>query len=102
MTRQSSVMDDSIFLDQFLKVANYEDTVRQLDIYYGIGALRHEIIYLRSWVTNDYVLVKRQLLRYQSPITGLFPVLSSDTEIGSVRESVYCAAAVWGLYQSYR
>ncbi|XP_018570272.1 probable phosphorylase b kinase regulatory subunit beta isoform X2 [Anoplophora glabripennis] len=82
MTRQSSIIDDSIYLDQFLKVANYEDTVRQLDIYYGI--------------------VKRQLLHYQSPITGLFPVLSSDTEIGSVRESVYCAAAVWGLYQSYR
>lgn len=48
------------------------------------------------------VLVKRQLLRYQSPITGLFPVVTSDTEVGSVRESVYCAAAVWGLYQSYR
>lgn len=46
--------------------------------------------------------VKRQLLRYQSPITGLFPVFSSDTEVGSVRESVYCAAAVWGLYQAYR
>lgn len=41
-------------------------------------------------------------MRYQSPITGLFPVLSTDTEIGSVRDSVYCAAAVWGLYQSYR
>lgn len=39
MTRQNSVLDDSINLDQFLKVANYEDTVRQLDIYYGIGAL---------------------------------------------------------------
>jgi phosphorylase kinase alpha/beta subunit len=39
---------------------------------------------------------------YQSPITGLFPVLSTDTKIGSVRDSVYCAAAVWGLYQAYR
>ncbi|XP_049821937.1 probable phosphorylase b kinase regulatory subunit beta isoform X1 [Aethina tumida] len=82
LTRQNSVLDDNIYLDQFLKVSNYEDTVKQLDIYYG--------------------MVKRQLLRYQSPITGLFPVLSSDTEIGSVRESVYCAAAVWGLYQAYR
>lgn len=43
MTRQSSIIDDSIFLDQFLKVTNYEDTVRQLDIYYGIGVL-HEIV----------------------------------------------------------
>ncbi|KAJ8920978.1 hypothetical protein NQ315_015773 [Exocentrus adspersus] len=82
MTRQNSVKEENIYLDQFLKVENYEDTVRQLDIYYG--------------------MVKRQLLRHQSPITGLFPVLSTDIEIGSVRESVYCAAAVWGLYQAYR
>ncbi|KAI4464851.1 phosphorylase b kinase regulatory subunit [Holotrichia oblita] len=82
VTRQSSVIEDNINLEQFLKISDYEDTVRQLDIYYG--------------------LVKRQLLRYQSPITGLFPVLSSDTEVGSVRESVYCAAAIWGLYQAYR
>ncbi|CAH1131091.1 unnamed protein product [Ceutorhynchus assimilis] len=81
MTSQSNCLDDLNF-DQFIKTANYEETVRQLDIYYG--------------------MVKRQLLRYQSHITGLFPVLSVDTEIGSVRESVYCAAAVWGLYQAYR
>nr|CAI5845347.1 unnamed protein product [Callosobruchus analis] len=80
--RQNSVIDDSVYIDQFLKISNYEDTVRQLDIYYG--------------------MVKRQLLQYQSPITGLFPVLSNDKEVGSVRESIYCAAAVWGLYQAYR
>lgn len=28
---------DDINLDQFLKVANYEDTVKELDVYYGIG-----------------------------------------------------------------
>ncbi|XP_039952153.1 probable phosphorylase b kinase regulatory subunit beta isoform X2 [Bactrocera neohumeralis] len=78
--RQASLED--IHLDQFLKTSNYEDTVKQLDIYYGI--------------------VKRQLLRYQSPITGLFPVMSTDHEVGSVRDSVYCAAAVWSLYQAYR
>ncbi|CAD7086045.1 unnamed protein product [Hermetia illucens] len=69
-------------VDQFLKTSNYENTVRQLDIYYGI--------------------VKRQLLQYQSPISGLFPVMSTDQEVGSVRDSVYCAAAVWSLYQAYR
>ncbi len=61
---------------------NYEDTIRQLDIYYGI--------------------VKRQILRYQSPTSGLFPVLSSDTQVGSIRDSIYCAAAIWSLYQAYR
>lgn len=75
-------MDDSINIEQFLKISNYENTVKQLDVYYGI--------------------VKRQLLRYQCPITGLFPVLSIDTEVGSIRDSVYCATAVWGLYQAYR
>ena len=33
--RQPSL--DDINLDQFLKISNYEDTVKQLDIYYGIG-----------------------------------------------------------------
>lgn len=78
--RQASL--DDINLDQFLKISNYEDTVKQLDIYYGI--------------------VKRQLLQIQSPITGLFPVLSTDKEVGSIRDSVYCAAAIWSLYQAYR
>ncbi|XP_053979168.1 probable phosphorylase b kinase regulatory subunit beta isoform X1 [Hylaeus volcanicus] len=78
--RQGSIID--LDIDMFLKISNYEDTVRQLDIYYGI--------------------VKRQLLRYQSCITGLFPQISSDEVVGSIRESIYCAAAVWSLYQAYR
>lgn len=36
-TRQSSVVDDNINIDQFLKISNYEDTVRHLDTYYGMG-----------------------------------------------------------------
>nr|CAD7426552.1 unnamed protein product [Timema monikensis] len=78
--RQGSIGD--VDIDMSLKISNYEDTVRQLDIYYG--------------------LVKRQLLRYQSSITGLFPVLSTDEKLASVRDSLYCAAAVWSLYQAYR
>jgi len=57
--RQASLED--INLDQFLKISNYEETIKQLDIYYGI--------------------VKRQLLQNQSEITGLFPVLSTDKEV---------------------
>nr|XP_024219665.1 probable phosphorylase b kinase regulatory subunit beta [Halyomorpha halys] len=64
------------------KISSYEEVVGQLDIFYGI--------------------IKRQLLRYQSPVTGLFPCISTDETIGSVRESIYCAAAIWSLYQSYR
>ncbi|KAI4500038.1 hypothetical protein M0802_004908 [Mischocyttarus mexicanus] len=78
--RQGSVID--LDVDMFLKISNYEDTVKQLDIYYGI--------------------VKRQLLRYQSCITGLFPQITTDKVVGSIRESIYCAAAIWSLYQAYR
>ncbi|XP_014223214.1 probable phosphorylase b kinase regulatory subunit beta isoform X2 [Trichogramma pretiosum] len=78
--RQGSVIDFDI--DMFLKISNYEDTVRQLDIYYGI--------------------VKRQILHYQSCITGLFPQVSDEKKVGSIRESIYCAAAIWSLYQAYR
>ncbi|XP_054258864.1 probable phosphorylase b kinase regulatory subunit beta isoform X3 [Macrosteles quadrilineatus] len=70
-----------IDVDINLKASSYEDTIRQLDIYYG--------------------LVKRQLLRYQSPITGLFPTLSNEEKVASVRESIYCAAAIWSLFQAY-
>ncbi|XP_046386371.1 probable phosphorylase b kinase regulatory subunit beta isoform X1 [Ischnura elegans] len=79
--RHGSVGD--IDVDPHLKITRkYEETVRKLDGHYG--------------------LVKRQLLRYQSSITGLFPVLSTDEHVGSVRESIYCAAAVWSLHQAYR
>uniref|UniRef100_A0A0C9RTQ7 Phosphorylase b kinase regulatory subunit n=2 Tax=Fopius arisanus TaxID=64838 RepID=A0A0C9RTQ7_9HYME len=78
--RQGSVYD--LDIDMFLKISNYEDTVRQLDVYYGI--------------------VKRQLLNYQSCINGLFPVTSTDKKIGSVKDSIYCASAIWSLYQAYR
>ncbi|KAK9879410.1 hypothetical protein WA026_006476 [Henosepilachna vigintioctopunctata] len=78
----NNIVGDNSNSEQFLKISNYENTVKQLDVYYGI--------------------VKRQLLRHQCPITGLFPVLSVDAEVGSIRDSVYCAAAVWGLYQAYR
>jgi phosphorylase kinase alpha/beta subunit len=50
----------------------------------------------------SFILVKRQLLQFQSPISGLFPVLSTDKEVGSIRDSIYCAAAIWSLYQSYK
>lgn len=59
--RQNSLTLEDINLDQFLKISNYEETIKQLDIYYGI--------------------VKRQLLQNQSEITGLFPVLSTDKEV---------------------
>lgn len=78
--RHYSVYDMDI--ESHTRASNYEETVQQLDVYYGI--------------------VKRQLLRYQHPITGIFPSLSTDTKVASVRDSIYCAAAIWSLFQAYR
>ncbi|XP_025426004.1 probable phosphorylase b kinase regulatory subunit beta isoform X2 [Sipha flava] len=78
--KNTSFVDADV--DLHLKISNYEETVKHLDIYYGI--------------------VKRQLLRYQSAINGLFPVLSDDDVEASVRDSIYCAAAIWSLFQAYR
>ena len=49
-----------------------------------------------------YGIVKRHLLRYQSAITGLYPALSSDKKIGSVRDTLYCCMATWSLSQAYK
>ncbi len=46
--------------------------------------------------------VKRQILRYQSPTTGLFPDHSKEKKVGSVRSTIYCSMAVWSLQQAYK
>lgn len=45
--------------------------------------------------------VKRQLLQNQSPVTGLFPRISSDSIESHIRDTLYCACAIWSLYQAY-
>ncbi|KAH9489748.1 hypothetical protein Btru_036653 [Bulinus truncatus] len=52
-----------------------------------------------------YMLLKHQILRYQSPTNGLFPSIGSDkntNRIAHVRDSLYCAVAVWSLSQAYK
>lgn len=46
MIRQGSL--DDINTQQFLKISNYEDTVRQLDIYYAIGLLNFTNLNLKN------------------------------------------------------
>ena len=55
------------------------DTLGHLDHYYG--------------------LVKRQLVRYQSPTSHLYPDKSTNQVEAHLRDSIYCSAAVWSLYQ---
>uniref|UniRef100_A0A4D5RAB5 Phosphorylase b kinase regulatory subunit n=1 Tax=Scolopendra viridis TaxID=118503 RepID=A0A4D5RAB5_SCOVI len=64
------------------KSTNYLHIVRQLDLHYGI--------------------VKRKILKYQSPTTGLFPRVANDQIHAYIRDSIYCAAGVWSLYQAYK
>ena len=49
-----------------------------------------------------YGIVKRNLLRYQNPITGLYPVTSSEKNIGSVRDTLYCCMSTWSLGQAFK
>ena len=50
----------------------------------------------------SFIPVKRQLLRFQSATTGLFPEHSSDTEVGSVHSTIYSSMAIWSLYQAFK
>jgi hypothetical protein len=45
------MLEDNVNLEQFLKVSNYEDTVRQLDIYYGMGISTAPIITASLFLT---------------------------------------------------
>ena len=46
--------------------------------------------------------VKRHLLRYQNPITGLYPVTSSEKQVGSIRDTIYCCMSTWSLGQAFK
>jgi hypothetical protein len=48
-----------------------------------------------------YKIVFDQIIQYQSPTTGLFPIFSKSNEIGHVRDTIYCAICVWALRQCY-
>uniref|UniRef100_T1J0N1 Phosphorylase b kinase regulatory subunit n=1 Tax=Strigamia maritima TaxID=126957 RepID=T1J0N1_STRMM len=79
---RKSSMTDFEQSDWLCRTFNYQKTIRLLDVYYG--------------------QVKRKILRYQSPTTGLFPGESDNEGEAHVRDSIYCAVAIWSLYQSYR
>ncbi|CAL1542018.1 unnamed protein product [Lymnaea stagnalis] len=52
-----------------------------------------------------YTLLKRQILQYQSPTNGLFPSIGAEknaNRIAHVRDTIYCAVAVWSLSQAYK
>ena len=46
--------------------------------------------------------VKRQIILYQNPFTGLYPETSRDKEVACVRSSVYANMSVWSLFQAYK
>lgn len=50
-----------------------------------------------------FIIVDEQLIQYQSPTTGLFPIFSNvkTSKVGHVRDTLYCAIAIWSLRQSY-
>ena len=59
---------------------------------------------LEIYFNFDFIKVKDQILKYQHPITGLFPIDPNDINcvISHVRDSVYCATAIWALHKCYK
>lgn len=45
--------------------------------------------------------MKRQLLQFQSPTSGLFPRTSAELDEAHVRDSLFCACSIWALYQAF-
>ena len=56
---------------------------------------------LISEIILFFQLVKRQILRFQSPTTGLFPSMSNDVTEAVILDSIFCSAAIWAVYQAY-
>ncbi|CAL8071194.1 unnamed protein product [Calicophoron daubneyi] len=57
----------------------------------------------REKLDRFYLIVKNQLLRFQHPISGLFPLTPKDPncKYSHVRDNVYCATALWALHRSF-
>lgn len=66
-----------------------------------------------QWSACWMHLVRRQILHYQHPVTGLFPLhptlraaqREANTQVDTacnVRDSVYCALVLWALAQGYK
>lgn len=76
------INSQSTLCDEISQGDQIHQTTLELNFYYGI--------------------VKRHLLRYQSPTTGLFPATSADKKVGSIRDSIYGCMATWSLHQAYK
>lgn len=48
-----------------------------------------------------FILVKNQIMQYQSFTTGLYPRHSNNEETAFVRDSLYCSMACWSLSLAY-
>ena len=74
---------DSVFIDSTADSANKNKTLSEL-------------------LDQYYKMVSDLLIRHQSPTTGLFPMFSnSESKICHIRDTVYCAIAIWALRQCY-
>ncbi|XP_039260321.2 phosphorylase b kinase regulatory subunit beta-like [Styela clava] len=62
------------------------------------GETKHAYNAAKLQLEEHYITIKSLLLPYQSPTTGLF----SCGKDAFVRDSVYCAVAIWSLGLAYR
>ncbi|CAF0746249.1 unnamed protein product, partial [Brachionus calyciflorus] len=82
LTSNSSISDnnESSIQNESMKLRNLYDTLDQY-----------------------YKQIYRNIIQYQSPTTGLFPVFTDckTSNVGHVRDTTYCAKSVWALRQCY-
>jgi hypothetical protein len=55
-----------------------------------------------SRVDRIYELAQKLIVQNQSFTTGLFPRYSTDTNVGYVKDSIYCALACWACSMAYK
>ena len=65
--------------------------------------MHYVIITLACYYYNHFFyLVKRNIMKYQNVITGLYPSNSAEKNVGSIRDTLYCSMATWALRQAYK
>ena len=71
----------------------------ETDLDYLYGLVKRQILRWGRFTGPGDKFTKRAISRFQSPTSHLYPDKSSNTSQANLRDSIYCNAAVWSLYQ---
>ena len=71
----------------------------ETDLDYFYGLVKRQILRWGRFSRHVDIFTWWAISRFQSPTSHLFPDKSSNTTEANLRDSIYCNAAVWSLYQ---